>query len=144
MTGTHRCGAVIPPAPPRQADLSVAERIAAVVLASPLVVGLHGGRFGEAATYLPGRQVRGVRVTPTEVFIHLVALYPTPVAAVDQAVRAAVHQHLAGLPLTVTVEDYAHYTAAPLEPAATTITTAVPGPVASEATATPSTLTREI
>lgn len=87
--------------------------IAAAVLACPVVADLHGGRFGEVATYFPGRRVTGVQVTPTEVRVHLVGRYPVPVADIDHAVRAALAPHLAGLPLTITVEDYAPVTSHP-------------------------------
>lgn len=88
-------------------EVSVADRIAAAVLACPLVAGLHGGQFGEVATYLPGRRVPGVRLSATEVAVHLVGRYPAPVAEIDQQVRAAVAPFLAGLPLMITIEDYA-------------------------------------
>ena len=79
-----------------------ADLIAAAVLASPDVVGLHGGRFGEVATYLPGRRIVGVRLRPddtltgifpaaTVVEVHVIARYPAGVADLDASVRAAVH-----------------------------------------------------
>jgi len=81
------------------------DRIAAAVLACPLVAGLHGGRFGEAATYLPGRRVAGIRVTATEVFVHVTGRYPATVRQIGDAVQACAGTHTADLPLTVTVED---------------------------------------
>jgi hypothetical protein len=82
-----------------------AEQIAAAVLTCPSVAGLHSGRFGEVATYLPGRRVGGVRITPEAVSVHVVVLYPATIAQVDSAVRAAVAPHVAGLPVVVAVED---------------------------------------
>lgn len=82
-----------------------ADRIADAVLACPLVAGLHGGRFGEVATYLPGRRIPGVRVTPTEVFVHVTGRYPATVRQIADAVRACAGPHTAELPVTVTVED---------------------------------------
>ena len=82
-----------------------ADLIAAAVLASPDVVGLHGGRFGEVATYLPGRRIVGVRLRPDDtlagnspaamaVEVHVIARYPAGVADIDASVRAAVHTAL--------------------------------------------------
>ncbi len=82
-----------------------ADLIAAAVLASPDVVGLHGGRFGEVATYLPGRRIVGVRlrlddtlagIFPAAVVVevHVIARYPAGVADLDASVRAAVHTAL--------------------------------------------------
>jgi hypothetical protein len=83
------------------------EHIAALTLTCPLVAGLHGGRYGEAATYLPRRRVIGVRVAPTEIGVHVTARYPATISEVDAQVRVALTPYLAGLPLVVTIEDYA-------------------------------------
>ena len=85
--------------------LSQAELVAAAVLACPEVAGLHGGRFGEVATYLPGRRVIGVRITPTEVFVHVIARYRVTVNQIDTAVRVALVPHVGALPVTLTIED---------------------------------------
>ena len=69
MTASHRPAALAAPV-----EVSVADLIAAIVLTSPLVARLHWGQFGGAATYLPRRRVTGVRITPAEVFVHLVEL----------------------------------------------------------------------
>jgi len=82
-----------------------AEYIATAVLSVAAVAGLHGGAFGEVATYLPGRRVTGVRVTDDGVWVHVVGRYPVPVAVTVAAVRAAVAPHASGLPVHVTVED---------------------------------------
>jgi hypothetical protein len=39
-----------------------ADRIATAVRASRSIAGLDSGRYGEIATYLPGRRVSGVRI----------------------------------------------------------------------------------
>lgn len=82
-----------------------ADRIAGAVLACPLVAGLHGGRFGEVATYLPGRRIPGIRVTPTEVLVHVTGQYPATVRQIAHAVRACAGPHTADLSVTVIVED---------------------------------------
>jgi hypothetical protein len=83
------------------------EQIATVVLGCPVVAGLHGGQFGEAATYLPRRRVIGVRVTPTELRVHVTARYPATVSELDTQLRVALTPYLGGLPLMITIEDYA-------------------------------------
>lgn len=85
--------------------LSHADLFAVAVLACPDVAGLHGGRFGEVATYLPGRRVTGVRITPTDVFVHLIARYPATVDQIDTAVRGALAPHVGALSVTLTIED---------------------------------------
>jgi len=76
--------------------------VAAAVLTVPGVIGLHGGMFGETATYLPGRRVPGVRLTEDVTDIHLSVVYP--VFATAQQVRTAVAALVTG-PVNITVED---------------------------------------
>ncbi|AOW94877.1 hypothetical protein BFN03_12075 [Rhodococcus sp. WMMA185] len=83
-------------------DLS--ERIAAAVLATPGVAAMHGGAFGEVATYLPGRRVTGVTIGPTSCAVHLSALYPANVIDTAERVRAAV-EPLVDVPVNVIIED---------------------------------------
>ncbi|GAA3001147.1 hypothetical protein [Actinokineospora diospyrosa] len=56
--------------------------VAAAVNALPQVAGPHSGRYGEIATYLPGRRIDGVRVRATEIAVGVVARYPATVAEV--------------------------------------------------------------
>lgn len=81
------------------------EAIAAAVLASPAVAGLHGGRFTTVASYLPGRRVVGVAVTPSEITVGVVGRYPNTVAQIAAQVRAAVATVVPGVAVTVTIED---------------------------------------
>jgi hypothetical protein len=81
------------------------EAIAAAVLASPAVAGLHGGRFTTVACYLPGRRVIGVAVTPSEITVGVVGRYPNTVAQIAAQVRAAVATVVPGVAVTVTIED---------------------------------------
>ncbi|WP_431903144.1 hypothetical protein [Amycolatopsis thermoflava] len=67
-----------------------ADLVAAAVRAVPAVADLDSGRFGDIATYLPGRRVAGVRVRPEEITIGVVIRYPAIVGEVAAAVRAAV------------------------------------------------------
>ncbi|WP_456844805.1 hypothetical protein [Cellulomonas sp. P5_C6] len=84
--------------------LTPAEAVAAAVLAVPGVVRLHGGRFGELGTYLPGRRVTGVRIDDEGTEVHVVVsdLVPVPdtAARVQRAVSA-----IAPRPVRVHVED---------------------------------------
>ena len=47
-----------------------------LVLSCPAVVAMHGGFAGEAATYLPGRRVVGVRILADSVEVHVVSRWP--------------------------------------------------------------------
>lgn len=85
----------------------VAERVAAAVGAVSGVAELHGGTYGDIATYLPGRRLAGVRVgragEPVEVAF-VVAL-DRPIPAVVADVRRAVAAVCGGRPVDVTVAD---------------------------------------
>lgn len=68
------------------------ERLTAAALAVPGVTGLHGGQFGEVATYLPGRRVVGIRASATSVAVHVVvtaAALPAVLTTVRAAITAA-------------------------------------------------------
>ncbi len=81
------------------------EAIAAAALGCPLIADLTGGRFGEVATYGPGRRILGVRVVDGVVELHVVAKWGAPLPEVAEVVRAAVAPHAAGLPVSVFVDD---------------------------------------
>ncbi|MFD8496770.1 hypothetical protein [Amycolatopsis sp. NPDC059657] len=83
----------------------LADAITAAVRACPAVAGLHGGRYGEVATYLPGRAVVGVRVIDGDISVHVVGRYPAPITEIAEQVRAAVRTVVADRPASVTVED---------------------------------------
>ncbi|MFJ8963288.1 hypothetical protein ACIRG5_28270 [Lentzea sp. NPDC102401] len=80
-----------------------AARIAAAVRALPEVVGLHGGRFGEVATFTPPHRTVGVRVREDEVTVGVVVGYPFAAGQVAEAVRGAVGA--AGVPVHVVIGD---------------------------------------
>jgi voltage-gated potassium channel Kch len=90
---------------PGAAGGETVEAIAAAVLASPAVARLHGGRFNTVASYLPGRRVVGVAVTPSEITVGVVGHYPNTVAQIAGQVRAAVAAVVPGVAVTVAVED---------------------------------------
>lgn len=90
------------PAPP----VETADAIAALVLAVPGVVELHPGRFGEVATYLPGRRVAGIKLGEDVVEVHVVATFGTPLRPLAQQVHAVVAAVVTA-PVQVFVEDLA-------------------------------------
>ena len=66
---------------------------------------MSGGLVGEAATYLPGRRVNGVRVLDDEVEVHIVARWGNNLPEVADAVRRAVEPVTGAVPTTVYVDD---------------------------------------
>lgn len=82
----------------------VADRVRAAVLAVDGVLDLHGGALAEVATYLPGRRVTGVRLTPDRTTVQLTAAYEQPMRAVADRVRSAVRP-LVGTPVDVVIAD---------------------------------------
>ena len=84
--------------------ITPAEAVAAAVLAVPGVVRLHGGRFGELGTYLPGRRVTGVRLDDEGTEVHIVVSDLVPVPDTAARVRRAVSA-IAPMPVRVHVED---------------------------------------
>ncbi len=114
-----------------------ADLVAAAVRAVPGVADLHPGPFGEAATYLPGRRVVGVRLRPdgAEVAaeVHVALLTGAPVLDTADLVRRAAEQVL-GRPVLVAVEDLLPAPAGepPSEPPSephTAVLGAAPGPI---------------
>lgn len=97
-------GLTTPAGPAVPATPVLEDRIAAAVLVVEGVAGLHGGTFGEAATYLPGRRITGVRVGPDGVDVHVSLVYGTPVREAAMRVRRTVAD-LAPGPVQVTIED---------------------------------------
>ena len=83
---------------------TTAEVVAAAVLAVPGVVRLHGGRFGELGTYLPGRRVTGVRIDDEGTEVHVVVSDLAPVPQTAARVQRAVSA-VAPMPVRVHVED---------------------------------------
>lgn len=89
---------------PVASPVTLEDRVAAAVLAVDGVADLHGGTFGEAATYLPGRRLRGVRSTADGMDVHVTLRYGLDVREVAVRVQRAVAAVAPG-PVSVTVED---------------------------------------
>jgi hypothetical protein len=81
------------------------EAIAAATLASPSVARLFPGVAGEIASYLPGRQVPGVRIRSDAVEIHVTVRWGGFLPAVGEEVRASVAPLSGTLPVFVFVDD---------------------------------------
>lgn len=84
---------------------ALASAVADAVLACPGVAGLRGGRFGDVATYLPGRRIDGVRLRPDGVTVAVAVHFGQPVFAVAEAIRAVVREVVGDLTVDVTVDD---------------------------------------
>ncbi|MFI5937908.1 hypothetical protein [Actinoplanes sp. NPDC051494] len=85
---------------------TTADDICALVLAVPDVVRLHAGRFGEVATYLPGRRITGIRLGDNLIEVHVVVAGQVPVRETAQLIHAAVATSVA-TPVHVYIEDVA-------------------------------------
>ena len=68
------------------------------------VVRLHGGTFGEVATYRSGDRISGVRIGETEGEVHVVTTLRRSVRDVAEDARTAAEK-IVGVPVTVTVAD---------------------------------------
>jgi hypothetical protein len=86
------------------AAADLADAIAEAVTAVHGVAGLHGGMFGESATYLPGRRVPGIRRTDRGTEVHISVLFGVALRPTAEAVRDAVAPLVTG-PVHVTIED---------------------------------------
>lgn len=104
MTSTdHEVGSVS--AREAGGELDPAEMIARVVGRNPSVASLHGGVGAQAATFLPGRRVTGVRITEQAVEVHVVARYGASLPALAASIRSDVGPFAKGQPVAVFVED---------------------------------------
>jgi len=79
--------------------------LASLVLSCPAVVAMHGGVVGEAATYLPGARVMGLRVLPARVEVHVVVRWPVPADEVAAQVWAVTGQLVGGRRVDVVIGD---------------------------------------
>lgn len=83
------------------------DAISTVVLGCLDVLGLSGGQYGEVATYLPGRRVTGVRITDSQVSVHVVARYGPPLREVSARIHRMLGPLTGGLPVEVVIDDIA-------------------------------------
>lgn len=83
-----------------------ASELADQVLAHPSVARLHGGAFGEIASYFPGHRVTGVRMPedgPVEIGVVLRLDRPLPDTVAE--LRGALAERLGGTPVDIYVSD---------------------------------------
>lgn len=81
------------------------DAVAAAVRVCPGVSGLHGGRYGEVTTYLPGRTVRGVVVGGGRVRVQVRAAWGTEAPPLAAAITAAVAPLTGNCPVDVAIAD---------------------------------------
>ena len=76
-------------------------------LATEGVYAMGRGRFVEAATYEGSEKVSGVVVTPEELEIHIVALYPlsSPIPEIAENIRERIAPEAGGRKTMVVVDD---------------------------------------
>jgi len=79
--------------------------LASLVLSCPAVVAMHAGVVGEAATYLPGARVTGLRVSPARVEVHVVVRWPVPADEVAAQVWAVTGQVVGGRRVDVVIGE---------------------------------------
>lgn len=82
------------------------DRVVAAVTAIDGVIGLYSGGLGVAATHLPGRTVRGVRLGAEGGEVHVVLDLRSGLLDVVARVRQAASE-AAGVPVVVVVDDVA-------------------------------------
>ena len=105
MTASH-----LPGTPPASSVAAVidgvnVDTVAAAVQACPGVSGLDGGRFGEVASYLPGRRVPGVVVRKDSVLVQIRARWGVPAADLLSQVTAVVTPLIGARLVEVVVAD---------------------------------------
>jgi hypothetical protein len=81
------------------------DAVAAAVLACAGVAGLDGGRFGEMASYLPGRTVPGVVVGDGRVRVQIRARWGVPVPELAAGITTALLPLTGPRPVDVVIAD---------------------------------------
>lgn len=75
--------------PPAVVDGVDVDAVALAVQQCPAVSGLDGGRFGEVASYLPGRRVTGVMTGDGRVRVQVRSRWGIPAAVLARQITAA-------------------------------------------------------
>jgi hypothetical protein len=95
-------------APPPRADTHIdgvdVEAVAAAVLACPAVAALDGGRFGEVASYLPGRRVPGIAISEGRVSVQVRSRW-VPAAELASEITSALAPLTGTRLVSVTIAD---------------------------------------
>jgi hypothetical protein len=90
MTGLRPPGPRAVPPPAVLVDGVDVEAVALAVAECPGVAGLDSGRYGEVASYLPGRQVPGVIVCDGALLVRVRSRWGVPAAELLRQVTAVV------------------------------------------------------
>jgi hypothetical protein len=105
-------GQAAPPGPSsgRPADDAIidgidVDAVAAAVRACPGVSGLHGGRYGEVTTFLPGRVVRGVVVGGGRVRVQIRSAWGTQAPSLAAVITAALAPLTGNRPVDLAIAD---------------------------------------
>jgi uncharacterized alkaline shock family protein YloU len=87
--------------------IELARAASVAALATEGVYAMGRGRFVEAATYEGSEKVSGVVVTPEELEIHIVALYPlsSPIPEIAENIRERIAPEAGGRKTMVVVDD---------------------------------------
>lgn len=78
---------------------------AAAVRGCAGVAGLDGGRFGEVASYLPGRTVAGVVVSASRVLVQVRSRWGIPAPALAAAITRALRPVTGNRPVDIVIAD---------------------------------------
>jgi hypothetical protein len=81
------------------------DAVAATVLGCAGVAGLDGGRFGEMASYLPGRTVEGVVVSDGRVKVQIRTRWAVPVPELAALIRTILMPVTGHRPVDVVIAD---------------------------------------
>ena len=81
------------------------DAVVAAVRGCPGVSGLHGGRYGEVTTYLPGRVVRGVVVGGGRVRVQVRAAWGAEAPTLAAAITAVLAPLTGNRPVDVAIAD---------------------------------------
>ena len=81
------------------------DAVAAAVLGCAGVAGLDGGRFGEVASYLPGRKVRGVVVSGGRVRVQIRSRWAVPAPGLAALITAVLAPLTGRRPVDVVIAD---------------------------------------
>jgi|SRR2546430_1806452 len=81
------------------------DAVAAAVLGCAGVAGLDGGRFGEVASYLPGRQIAGVVVSGGRVMVQVRSRWGVPIPELVALITAVLMPLAGPRPVDVVVAD---------------------------------------
>jgi hypothetical protein len=81
------------------------DAVTAAVLGCAGVAGLDGGQFGEVASYLPGRQVRGAVVSGGRVMVQIRSQWAVPVPELAALIRVVLMPLTGARPVDVVIAD---------------------------------------